>query len=136
MVSADLSIEECLHRIEQCVGENRNYLEPVITELHSLLNKWDRRVSDGPRPAYKLVREGFDPDRVLKQIRELAERPNLKIPQIRFKADQLSKAKRIPLPNSTRKHKEPLLQWYEMNWELVADDIQGWKDQNIPNVDG
>jgi hypothetical protein len=81
------------------------------------------------------VRDGFGPDWVLKHIHELSQCPNLKITPIRFKADQLSKGKRIPLPNSTRKHKEPLLQWYEINWELLADDIRGWKGQNIPNCD-
>jgi hypothetical protein len=47
MATVNLSIEGCLHRIEQFVRENHNCIALVITELHSLLNKWDPRVRDG-----------------------------------------------------------------------------------------
>jgi hypothetical protein len=132
---SELSIEECLNRIEHAISENPDNLEPVITEFHYLLNKWDPRILSGARQQYKLVKDGFEPDRVLKQIREVSQCPTLKIPQIRFKADQLSKAKRIPLPNSTRKHKDPLLQWFEINWNAFVEDLQSWKDQAIPSTD-
>jgi hypothetical protein len=132
---SELSLEECLNLIEHAISENRDNMEPVITEFHYLLNKWDPRVASGTRQPYKLVKDGFEPDRVLKQIRDVSQCPTLKIPQIRFKADQLSKAKRIPLPNSTRKHKDPLLQWFAINWKALAEDIQSWKDQTIPSTD-
>jgi hypothetical protein len=130
-----LSVEECLRRIEEAIQENRKNLEPVITEFHCLLNKWDPQIKAGQRAPYKLVKDGFECDAVLKRIREVSQCPTLKIPQIRFKADQLSKSKRIALPNSTRKHKEPMLQWFDIHWETLYDDIQGWKNQQIPNSD-
>jgi hypothetical protein len=121
MSERSLSAQDCFDRIEQSIRDNPTNLEPVITEFHSLLNKWYSQIQGKDQGGhYKLTKDGFDCERVLKQIRELAQRKDLKIPQIRFKADQLSKSKRIPLPNSTRKHKEPLLQWFEINWAILA----------------
>jgi hypothetical protein len=129
------SILEAFDQIERQVQKCPDNLETVITELHSLLNKYDPTIAAGQRSEYKLVRYGFNADEVLRSIRELAKAPNLKVTQIRFKADELSRQKRIPLPNSTRKHKNALLQWFQIHWRELAVDIAEWRADSIPGAD-
>jgi hypothetical protein len=130
------SINELLAQIEEHIRRDPNNLEPVLTELFALLNKHDPDILNGDRQPYKLVKEGFDADRTLKNIHDLAKSPGLTVPQIRFKADELSRSKRIPLPNSTRKHKEPLMQWFHIHWRELAGDIEKWKGESIPSASG
>jgi hypothetical protein len=92
MSEGSLSVQDCFDRIEQSIRGNPANLEPVITEFHSLLNKCYPQIQGKDQGGqYKLTKEGFDSERVLKEIRELAQRKDLKIPQIRFKAEQLSR---------------------------------------------
>jgi hypothetical protein len=130
----DLTLAQCFLHLEQNIHDHPNNLEPIITELHSILNKWDPRVKQKAHP-WPLVHDAFPADEVLKRIRDTADLQTLKIPQIRFKADQLSKTKRIPLPNSTRKHKDPLLQWFSIHWAALVDDIKTWNRSEIPSVE-
>jgi hypothetical protein len=117
--------------LERCIRERPSNLEPILTEMYYLIKKFDPSCTVLRKP----VRSDFEPEKFLKQIRDRSGMPDMTIPQIRFKADELSKAKRIPLPNSTRKHKEPLLQWFSIHWNEIAHDISQWKSQAIPNAD-
>lgn len=123
------SIQQMFAKIDELVTECPTNIEPVITEFHYLLNKYDEAVLKHTRVPYNLVRDEFDADKMLRQIRDTSGLPDLKIPNIRFKADALSKEKQIPLPNSTRKHKEPLLQWFKIHWEEIKRDVEQWKNQ-------
>jgi hypothetical protein len=125
------SIAELLDQIEDFVRLDPRNLEPVITELHTLINNNDPDITE----LYPLVKDGFEADRILKNIRELSQRA-LTVPQIRFKADELSRKKRIPLPNSTRKHKEPLMQWFKIHWRDLVADIEKWKEEPIKGEAG
>jgi hypothetical protein len=127
------TISECLVRIHEAVDSHPIYCETAITELHSLLNKLT--LPGESRRLYPLVRDGFVADDMLKKIRDTANLPLLKVPQIRYKADELAKAKNIPLPNSTRKHKEPLLQWFQTNWNELEADVRIWGGAAIPDAD-
>jgi hypothetical protein len=72
------------------------------------------------------VKDGFEPEDMFKQIRDHAKSPSLLVTDMRFKADELSRTHRIPLPNSTRKNKAALMQWYNVWWNEVADDVAKW----------
>lgn len=124
---AKQNIQQIFLKIEELIAENPSNLEPVLTELNYLLNKHDENVEKRTKPPYKLVRDDFDCEKMLRQIRETSGMQDLKVPTIRFKADALSKEKQIPLPNSTRKHKEPLLQWFKIHWDEIEHDIRIWK---------
>jgi hypothetical protein len=130
-MSSSSSVHELLGQIRDFVSLDRRNLEPVITELHALLNKHDPEITERKGRRYPLVRENFNPDLILKNIRDTAQDQALTVPQIRFKADELSRSKHIPLPNSTRKHKEPLMQWFEVHWDHIVGDIMKWKGEPI-----
>jgi hypothetical protein len=130
----EFTLPQCFLQLEQNIRDNPGNLEPILTELHSILNKWDPRVK-AKTHIWPLVQESFQPDDVLKRIRDTADLPTLKIPQIRFKADELSHTKRIPLPSCTRKHKDPLLQWFDIHWAVFVDDIRTWNRSEIPSLE-
>ncbi|OHT00764.1 hypothetical protein TRFO_32450 [Tritrichomonas foetus] len=128
------TISNLLNRIRTNVENNPKNLEPVITELNSILNKYDPEYQDKNR-SLPLVPSNFDPDAVYEKICRTSEKQSLKIPFIRFKADEFSKSFRIPLPNYTRKHREPLLQWYNINWDILEPSIRLWRDEVIPDTE-
>ena len=109
------------------IREKPDIYELALTELHYVLNKFDPDIHEKKKPSYRLVKDDFDPEETLKRIRTAADSPNLKIPEIRFKADQLSRLKQIPLPKSTRKHKEPLLQWFHIHWAELEAEVRDWR---------
>jgi hypothetical protein len=128
------SLVTAISKIEDSLIQHPEMLEIAMTELNSILNKFDPAVKD-KKVSYPLVPSGFNPDDVQKQIRDLSRLDNLKVTDIRFKADQLAKAKRIPLPKATMNHKEPLLQWYKIHWNELVDDIRHWKEE-VESEDG
>jgi hypothetical protein len=130
------TIDDCFNQIEQYLRGHGECLEAVITELHYLLNKFDPIAKSQTGTKYRLVPEDFDDNAVLKKIIDTAKMGDLKIPQIRFKADEMSMAKNIPLPSSTRKNREPLLHWFHVHWSQLVDDIARWKDQDSPGTAG
>jgi hypothetical protein len=132
--SEGTTVADLLANIKEHVKRNPKNLEPVITELHAILNAYDPDIRANKIRGYRLVKDGFDADHVLKNIHELSK-SSLTIPQIRFKADELSRTKQIPLPNSTRNHKEPLMQWFHIYWDELASEIEQWQDQTIPNAE-
>jgi hypothetical protein len=127
-IEAPPSVVTAITKIENSIMQRPEILEIAMTELNSLLNKYDPAVKD-KKTTYPLVPAGFNADDVQKQIRDVSGMDNLKVTDIRFRADQLAKAKRLPLPKATMNHKEPLLQWFKIHWNDVVDDIRHWKDQ-------
>jgi hypothetical protein len=124
---AGRSIVRELTRIEDATLQHPETVEIAITELHTLLRKFDP-VAKATPAQYPLVAAGFDPDAVLQQIREISKQPTLKITQIRFKADELAKLKKIGLPKGTMHHRDSLLQWYKIHWDALVDGIREWGD--------
>jgi hypothetical protein len=125
------ALADLIAQLEASIIERPSNLEPILTELYYLIKRFmpDSNVLEKP------TRPDFQPERFLKKLREHSGMPNMTIPQIRFKADELSKTKRIPLPNSTRKHREPLLQWFSIHWKEISNDVAQWKGQEIPAAD-
>lgn len=123
----DAPIQSCLAQLDAIVAEKPDTYELVLTELHHILNKYDPDIRDKKMPSYRLVKDDFDADEMLRRIRTVANWPNLKVPEIRFKADELSRRKQIPLPKATRKHKAPLLQWFKIHWEELEPEVRGWR---------
>lgn len=121
------SMEQCMAHLCKVIREKPDIYELALTELHYVLNKFDPDIHEKKKPSYRLVKDDFDPEETLKRIRTAADSPNLKIPEIRFKADQLSRLKQIPLPKSTRKHKEPLLQWFHIHWAELEAEVRDWR---------
>jgi hypothetical protein len=121
-------------RIENAILEHPETIEIVITELNTLLQKFDPAAKGRPA-AYPLVPVSFDSGEILERIRAVSRQPKLKITDIRFKADQLAKLRKIALPKATMNHKDPLLQWYKIHWDTLADDIRGWRGFSGPSSD-
>jgi hypothetical protein len=128
------AISKLFDEIDVHVQNNAATLKLALTELHSLLNKCDPQIVNRERPPYSLVKEGFRAGIVLKNIRKLSQLPMLTLPQIRFKADALSRMKHIPLPSSTRKHKEPLMQWFDTHWGELSSEISKWKEESTQEI--
>jgi hypothetical protein len=131
---ADPPLAEYFTQLEDNIREHPENLESILTELHCLLNKFDPLAKRAGQQ-WPLVLEGFRPKEVLQRIREISKCPELNVPQIRFKADQLSRHQRIPLPTATRNHKGPLLQWFHIHWDALADDIATWSGSEIQSAD-
>ena len=51
----------------------------------------------------------------------------IKIPDLRFEADRIAQEINIPLPNSTRKNNEALMQWFDSNWDLIEPKLRDLK---------
>jgi hypothetical protein len=128
------TIPDCFNRIQELMTADPRLTNTILTEFHAILNK-AMPSPKGLPPKFPLVPDDFNPEKVLKLIQETAELPLLKIPQIRYKADELAKKRKIPLPDSTRKHRDPLLQWFHVYWNELSDDIPHWKERTIPNAD-
>jgi hypothetical protein len=120
------AIVDSIVRIEDSLLRNPETLEIVVSELHGLLNKLDPSVRERKAAVWPIVPASFDPDEVLRRIREETKMPRLKVTDIRFKADQLAKRKKIPLPKGTMNHKEPLMQWYKVHWDELVEDLRQW----------
>lgn len=123
-------IKKNLADIKQNVIQNPKNLEPVITELTSILNKFDTDTSNdnsGKRPLFQI---DIDSVEWIQKIRDISGISDLKIRQIRYKSEELSKKLSIPLPNSTKNHQEPLLYWYQINWEILEPHLKNWNTEN------
>lgn len=114
-------IKNNLAEIREKVVQNPKNLEPVITELTMILNKFDP--NNQKRPFFQ---KEIDSQEWINKIREISGIKNLGIIQIRYKSEELSKKLSIPLPNSTKHHQDPLLYWYQTNWEELEPYISNW----------
>ena len=112
-------IEVLLNKIKAHVKENPRDEWPVIAELHSILNQYSPEFQ---KNKLSLLRPQFDQDKMLQKIRDiLCPEVKIKIPDLRFKADEICKKYKIPLPNSTRKNCGALLQWYDIHWDKASE---------------
>lgn len=110
-------IEHLLNQVKKHVIDNPQDLEVVMTELHAIINKCDPEIKQGASVPYSLVNNEFKPQ--VKMIKEKIFNVigrQMKIPDLRFEADHLSHELQIPLPNSTRKNNEALMQWFDTYW--------------------
>lgn len=126
----DLQIKATLDHIKKYATTCPANLECVITELNSICNKFDPDIVEGRKEPLPLVSPKFAPkiDETYQRIRTIVGE-DIKIPELRFQADDLSRMKKIPLPSSTRKHKEPLLQWFDVHWDVIEPFLYDWAER-------
>ena len=111
-------LDVALSILESHAKNNPLDAECILTELNSICNKYDPEIGRTKSP-YPLFLSNWDKcDEVLAKIRNIAGN-DLKIPDLRFEADKISTELKIPLPSSTRKHKETLLRWFEIHWREI-----------------
>ena len=112
-------------QITNHLASNPADAEIVITELNALVNKFDKDIKKGKKQPLPLINPEFKPR--VKAVREkiwdmIGQK--MKIPDLRFEADRLSREAAIPLPNSTRKNNEALMQWFDSNWAQLSPKLK------------
>lgn len=120
----ELSIDDILNQILEQARQHPTYANTILTDLHSIINKFDPDILSGKEPALPLVHPSFKPK--VKQIKEKIYSiisAKIKIPELRFEADRIAQDLGIPLPNSTRKNNEALMQWFDSNWGAVEPKL-------------
>ena len=123
-------IKKNLEEIKEKVIQNPKNLEPVITELTMILNKFDPNTAGADSQKRPYFQIEIDSAEWINKIRATSGIKELGIRQIRYKSEELSKKLAIPLPNSTKHHQEPLLYWYQTNWEDLEPHIRNWNSKN------
>lgn len=118
-----------LQEIKENVIQYPKNLEPVITELTSILNKFDPDCVNNKIPKRPLFKIEIDSQEWIQKIRDVSNNQELGIRQIRYKSEELSKRLLIPLPNSTKNHQEPLLYWYQTNWAELEPHLRNWNSE-------
>ena len=123
----DPQLKSVLERIRKYTTQHPENMEAVITELNSICNKFDPDVIENRRDPYPLVSPQFLPkiDETFQKIKSIIG-DDIKVPDLRFRADEISREENIPLPGSTRKHKEALLQWFDAHWEKAEPLLIKW----------
>lgn len=127
-------------KVQQFLSQIKNHLvqkpsdtEVVITELNSIINKYDEEINKQLKPKLPLIDPAFKA-----QVKAMKEKIynvigiKLKIPDLRYEASKLSKEIGIPLPNSTKKNNEALLQWFNSNWEQLEPYLYKLKGKIKP----
>jgi hypothetical protein len=130
-LSIEASFADAIAAIEMHVRGHPENTDTVITEMLYLLSKCGTPILG----EVGRISPDVDTDTVLTRIRKQSQITDLKIPDVRFRAVRISKTRGIPLPEATRKHREPLMQWFDTHWDMIAADIAGWKDQE-PGIAG
>jgi hypothetical protein len=105
--------------IERHVVDHPHDVYIVVTELSHLVNRYDPEIQRKAKAERSLVREGFDAAAMFQTVCAEIGEPNVKIPQLRMLADEISQANHFPLPTATRNHREPLLQWFSDHWDAA-----------------
>jgi hypothetical protein len=124
----DGNLQAFFQQISAHLAEHPADLEVVITECHAVINKYDPDIAKNPSSVLPLANPDFRPR--VKAVREKifeAIGAKKKIPDLRFQADTLSREASIPLPNSTRKNNEALIQWFETHWRKLEPHLQSLK---------
>ena len=121
----DSSIRSSFIEINKCIDENPLNYEIVMTELNAIINKIDPLISSGNVQPLSLVNPHFKQDTraIRTRINEIVGH-KIKIPDLRFHADKFSVELGIPLPNSTRKNNEALLQWFQIHWVQLEPKLR------------
>ena len=94
----------------------------ILTDLNSLINKFDENVRKDKKNSYPLVRRDFTNAKaqaVKENINNFFHK-NMKVPELRAQAEELRKIHKLLLPNSTKTHDKPLLQWFYDNWDIIT----------------
>lgn len=127
MGSEDFQIKLALDKILRHALAHPENAECIISELNAISNKFDPDIIEGRKEALPRVSQKFAPrvDEVLNKVKSIVG-DEVKVPDLRFQADRISKEKLIPLPNSTRKHKDSLLQWFDCHWDIVEPMLVEW----------
>jgi len=112
-------IEHFFEEIVSHVQNNGKDFNSIISELNHILNKTDPDIINRRKAAYKYVQSGFykNEKAILRKLKEKFGKK--KIPDLRFIADKICEKEKIPLPQSTRKNKDSLLQWFDDHWEVI-----------------
>ena len=122
---ADTLLDPYFAKILEHLAKHPVDEEAVLTELNSLINKYDPDIKSGVVQPLPLVSPEFKPN--VKNVREkiwaLLGR-KMKIPDLRYEADKLSRELGILLPNSTRKNNEALMQWFDLHWSVIAPRLR------------
>jgi hypothetical protein len=108
---------------------NSSDTEIVLTEFHSIINKFDPQIQMGQKAPLPLVNADFKPrvKSVRHRIYETIGR-KIRIPDLRFEADRLSQICGIALPTSTRKNNEALMQWFDVYWMVLQPRLRELND--------
>ena len=125
--NSDQLLNTAIASIRKRAMEHPEDVETIITELNSICNKLDPDVISHKKEPYPLISPEFATrmEDTMYKIRTIVG-DDLKIPDLRFRADDLSRTLGIPLPSSTRKHKESLLQWFDTHWTVVEPMLYEW----------
>lgn len=116
-----------MSKIKQIANVHPTYQNVILTDLYSILNKFDPRCAQNPFPlvpADAKIKGKNVKDKIFQSIGKA-----VKIPSLRFEADKLSQELGIPLPNSTRKHNEALMQWFDDHWDIIQPRLLAHKDE-------
>lgn len=121
----DSSIKSCFDQISKNLNENPSNFEIVMTDLNAIINKIDPNIVEGKVEPLPLINPDFKQDvrTVRLNINEIVGH-KIKIPDLRFHADKFSVQLGIPLPNSTRKNNEALLQWFQIHWTQLEPKLR------------
>ena len=124
----DATLRSTLEHIKKHALQHPENAETIITELNSICNKFDPDIIENRKDPLPLISSEFNlrMDETLQKIKAIVG-DDVKVPDLRFCADDLSRDENIPLPSSTRKHKESLLQWFDAHWEYAEPMLIKWK---------
>jgi len=128
MQDLDSGIKSAITIINDHVSHYPKDKFTIVTELLSICNKFDPDIQSKKKNPYLLVDSKFadECDNILNKIKKIVGE-DIRIPELRYHADDLSKTYKIPLSNSTRKHKETLLKWFDIHWDTLEPSIREWK---------
>jgi hypothetical protein len=129
-------IRAILDEIRQHLQDHPADTDVVITEINSMVNKMDPGIRGRHLPSLSLVRPDFHQRAKLirDKVTELVGK-RVKIPDLRFEADRLARQLQIPLPNSTRKNNETLLQWFDTHWDRLEPHLAAMQNGSSPSPD-
>lgn len=124
----ELTLDDLLNQIAEQAQQHPNYVNTILTDLHSIINKFDPEIKNGKQPPLPLISPAFKPKvKIIKERIHSILETKIKIPELRFEADRIAQELNLPLPNSTRKNNEALMQWFDSNWDLIEPKLQELK---------
>lgn len=127
----ELSLDDLFQQIQEQAKLHPNYINTIITDLHSIINKFDPEIQSGKKDALPLIDPSFKSKvKLVKERIFTVLEKKIKIPDLRFEADRIAQEINIPLPNSTRKNNEALMQWFDSNWDLIEPKLRELKGKS------
>ena len=131
--SAEDILQSYFTQINTHLAANPEDIEAVVTDLNALRNKADKDIAEGRMPQAPLISADFRPHikAVRDKLNEVFGR-KVRVSELRMKADNISVYCSIPLPNSTRKNSDALMQWFHVNWASIEPHVKELADQEAP----